>query len=90
MSGAQQLHHVWWSLFELGHINHCSVRWGAEIKADSRECEEQTEGWAGFLRPTQLIHDQKGVISTGDGVVGGGGGMSPSLSKILFLSPSVI
>lgn len=22
------------ALFELGHINHCSVRWGAEIRAD--------------------------------------------------------
>lgn len=38
------------ALFELGHINHCSVRWGAEIKADSCECEEEeTEGREGLL-----------------------------------------
>lgn len=51
MSTAQQPHHVWWSLFELEPINHCSVRLGSEIIADSRECEEQKEGRAGFLRP---------------------------------------
>lgn len=42
---------MWWSLFELEPINHCSVRLGSEIIADSRECEEQKEGRAGFLRP---------------------------------------
>lgn len=60
MSAAQQPHHVWWSLFELGHINHCSVRWRAEIKADSCECEEQAEGRTGFLQPARLKHDHKG------------------------------